>query len=123
MLAMKELRRMKRGTVLINTSRGELTNEDDLAEALKQGILGYAGIDVYGCVNVFAPGGFPTDHPLFSCENVTMTPHVAAFSDEALEESPRRAAQAIVDVLSGRWPRDVVNRGVRPWFPLKDESA
>ena len=123
MLSMREMRRMKRGAVLINTSRGGLTDEDDLAQVLNEGTLGYAGLDVYGCVNVFSPDGFPTDHPLFQCENVTMTPHVAAFSAEAMEDHRLRGTQPVVDVLSGRWPKNVVNRDVKPWFPIDVESA
>jgi D-3-phosphoglycerate dehydrogenase len=123
MLGMEKLRRMKRGAVLINTSRGELADEDAIAQALSEGILGYAGIDVYGCVNVFSPDGFPTDHPLFHCERVTMTPHVAALSVEAMEEHRLRGTQPVVDVLAGRWPKNVVNLGVKPWFPIDVEPA
>ena len=116
MLAMPQLQKMKRTAVLVNTGRGELTNEDDLATALHEGVIRYAALDVFGCVNVFAEGGFPTSHALFNLENVLLTPHIAAASEEAGGECQRRSAQAVVDVLSGRWPEHPVNTDVTPWF-------
>ncbi len=123
MLAMPQFRRMKRTAVLVNTGRGELTNEDDLAAALREGILRYAALDVFGVVNVFAEEGFPTDHALFKLGNVLLTPHVAAASEEAALECGRRAAQAVVDVLSGKWPEHPVNPEVTPWFGIREQSA
>ncbi|HUX01125.1 MAG: C-terminal binding protein [Phycisphaerae bacterium] len=116
MLAMPQFRKMKRTAVLVNTGRGELVNEDDLAAALKEGVIRYAALDVFGIVNVFGVDGFPTDHPLFKLDNVLLTPHVAAASEEAGAECRRRAAQAVVDVLRGAWPEHAVNPTVRPWF-------
>jgi D-3-phosphoglycerate dehydrogenase len=116
MLAMPQFRQMKPTAVLVNTGRGELTNEDDLAAALAQGVIRYAALDVFGVVNVFAEEGFPTDHPLFRLGNVLLTPHVAAASEEARLDCQRRAAQAVVEALAGRWPEHPVNPDVRPWF-------
>jgi len=109
MLAMPEFQKMKREAVLINTGRGELVNERDLAEALKTGVIAYAGLDVFGEINVFGPDGFPCDHPLFGLDNVQLTPHVAANSREALDEVQTRAAQAVADVLSGKKPPHLIN--------------
>lgn len=116
MLAMPQFRKMKRTAVLVNTGRGELTHEGDLAAALRDGVIRYAALDVFGCVNVFAEGGFPTSHALFNLENVLLTPHMAAASEEAAHDCQRRAAQAVVDTLSGRWPEHAVNPEVKPWF-------
>jgi D-3-phosphoglycerate dehydrogenase len=116
MLAMEQFRKMKPTAVLVNTGRGELTNEDDLAAALRNGIIRYAALDVFGCVNVFTEGGFPTTHALFNLDNVLLTPHLAAVSEEALQDCQRHSAQAVVDVLSGRWPEHPVNPEVTPWF-------
>ena len=107
---------MKRTAVLVNTGRGELTNENDLAAALKDGVIRYAALDVFGILNVFGEDGFPTDHPLFKLDNVLLTPHVAAASEEAAAECRRRAAQAVVDVVRGAWPEHAVNPTVKPWF-------
>jgi D-3-phosphoglycerate dehydrogenase len=112
MLAMPQFKMMKRTAVLINTGRGELVNEKDLAEALNSGVIAYAGIDTYGDFNVFTEVGFPTDHPLFRVDHVQMTPHVAANSREAGEDVVSTASQAVVDVLGGKKPTFIVNPAV-----------
>jgi len=116
MLAMPQFKKMKPGAVLVNTGRGELTNEDDLATALQEGVIRYAALDVFGIVNVFDANGFSMEHALFKLDNVLLTPHVAAASEEAAADCQRRAAQAVVDVLNGRWPEHAVNPSVKPWF-------
>ncbi len=116
MLAMAQFRQMKPTAVLVNTGRGELTNEDDLAVALREGVIRYASLDVFGVVNVFGAEGFPTTHELFRRDNVLLTPHVGAASVEAADDCRRRAARAVVDVLSGKWPEHAVNAEVKPWF-------
>jgi D-3-phosphoglycerate dehydrogenase / 2-oxoglutarate reductase len=112
LLAMPEFRLMKRTAVLINTGRGELVNEKDLVEALKSGVIAYAGLDVFGEIDVFGPDGFPCDHPLFGLDTVQLTPHVSANSCEALEEVHSRSAQAVADVFSGKLPSHIVNPSV-----------
>jgi len=118
MLTLNEFRRMKPTAVLVNTGRGELVDENDLVVALREGIIRYAALDVYGAINVFSPEGFATDHALFSLPNVLMTPHVAANSVESGIEQKTRGAQAVVEVLAGRWPEHLVNPEVVPWFPI-----
>jgi D-3-phosphoglycerate dehydrogenase len=118
MLGMREFRKMKRAAVLVNTSRGELVKEDDLVAALREGIIRAAALDVYAGINVFTPEGFPTDNPLFSLPNVVMTPHVAAYSMESMVEQKVRGAQAVVDVLTDKWPAHLVNPDVSPWFDI-----
>lgn len=58
------LLKMKKGAILLNISRGVIVNTNDLVEALKSGHLGGAGLDVVD------PEPLPSDHPLFSMENV-----------------------------------------------------
>ena len=122
MLGAAEFKKMKRSAVLVNTSRGELVDEDALAAALRDGVIRWAAIDVYGCVNVLDPDGFATDHPLFSLENVIRTPHVAAVSVQALAEARIRAAEAVADVLGGRWPKHPVNPEVRALFERRTSA-
>jgi len=109
LLTLKEFRRMKPTAVLVNTGRGELVNEADLVTALREGIIRGAAIDVYAGLNVFAPEGFPTDHPFFGLSNLIMTPHVSAYSRESMVEQKVRGAQAVVDALAGRRPVHLVN--------------
>ena len=123
MIGMAELRKMKRSSVLVNTGRGDVVREQDLVEALREGIVRYAALDVYGEIDVLAPEGFPTDHELFSLDNVFMTPHAAAYSKEAMAELVETAAIAVVDVLSGRWPLHPVNSQVKPRVALAPREA
>lgn len=110
MLGWKEFRKMKPGAMLINTARGELVREKELAEALEAGVIGFAGLDVFGEFNVFGENGFSTAHPLFSAPNCLMTPHISANSIEAREETFRRAAEATAGMLKGVLPENIVNR-------------
>ncbi len=107
---------MKRDAVLVNTARGEIVNEADLAAALRGGVIRYAALDVFAGINVFAPDGFPVDHPFFGLGNVLLTPHMAAGSEEALADARQRGARAVVEVLEGRAPPHPVNPGVVPWY-------
>ena len=115
MITMKEIRKMKPTVTLLNTARGELFREKDVAEALEKGMIRAAAIDVYGGINVFHQGGFSTDHPYFAIQdNIILTPHVAANSEESLIHSKRDAVESVVDVLSGRCPKYLVNPDVVP---------
>ena len=80
---------MKPGAFLINTSRGPLVSEADLAEALEQGKLAGAGLDV---LSVEPPS---PDHPLYSAPNCIITPHIAW----ATRQSRQRLMQVTVDNL------------------------
>ena len=115
------LQKMKPTACLINTSRGALVDEPALIEALQQGRLGGAGIDTYELIDIFAEQIPPHLHPLTDMENVILTPHVAAGSVQAGEESRTTALQNIVDILSGVWPlqENIVNPTVVPRFPLR----
>jgi D-3-phosphoglycerate dehydrogenase / 2-oxoglutarate reductase len=85
----KAIRMMKPGAALINTSRGGLVDEDALVAALDSGHLAGALLDV------FKTAPLPPDHPLREIENVILTPHVAFYSEEALLDLRRLAAEAV----------------------------
>jgi D-3-phosphoglycerate dehydrogenase len=94
----KRLALLKNGTVLINTARGELVETNDVAAALKSGqLLGY-GADV---LEQEPP---PKDHPLFSCPNAVITPHIGSRTYESVARQAKMAAQNLIAVLDGQKP-------------------
>lgn len=108
------LTRMKPTSVLINTARGALVDEQALILALKERRLGGAALDVFHGINVFAEPGPPPTHPFYELDNVILTPHCAGSSVESSYESKRRGSQNAAMVLSGKRPESVVNPAVTP---------
>ena len=96
--------RMKQGAMLINVARGGLVNEADLAEALKSGKLGAAGIDV----TCHEP--LEADSPLRSAPNIVITPHMAWYSEQASRDLNRKCADEAVRAVKGLPPRCPVNK-------------
>lgn len=98
------LKKMKPTAYLINTSRGALINENHLYQALKEGIIAGAAMDVLECEP-------PKDVPdLANLPNVIITPHIAFYSEESIIELRQKAAQEIVRVLAGQEPLHWMNR-------------
>lgn len=98
--------RMPEGGILINTSRGGIVKEEELSKALKDGILGAAAVDVIIDETEF-------ESPLYEFENCIVTPHVAYYSEEALEECRIKAARMVGDVLGRHCvPKYLVNKDV-----------
>ncbi len=87
---------MRPTAVLVNTSRGGLVDQTALAQAIAEGRLGGAGLDV---LEVEPPD--PAD-PLLSDERVIITPHVGFYSEDSLVELNRRVAENIVEALTRR---------------------
>lgn len=102
MIGAEQLQSMKGDAILVNTSRGPLVDLDALAEALKAGQIAGAGLDVFD-VEPLDPArveGVP---------NLTITPHMAYYSEQALEESQRKATTQVIKVLTGEEPDYQVN--------------
>lgn len=95
----ESLSRMKRGVILINTSRGELIDESALAEALDSNHVAGAGLDVL-CAEPLAPKS-----PLGNRPNVIITPHMAFYSEESLVSLQITAAEDVARLLSGQAPK------------------
>ena len=95
LLGARELSLMRPGSVLVQAARGGVVDEDALVEALRDGPLAGAGIDV------FREEPPPVDHPLFSVENAVLSPHTAASTQQAMRRMGLDAARGILDVLGG----------------------
>jgi len=91
------LARMKRGAILINTSRGDLVREEALAMALELGHLGAAGLDVYT--------DEPTIHPrLLAAPRTVLLPHIGSATEETRRKMAATAVANVQAVLSGKPP-------------------
>jgi D-3-phosphoglycerate dehydrogenase len=102
LIGAKELALMKPGSILVNTARGKIVDEQALYAALASGHLAGAGIDVWE----HEP---PTGNPLLTLPNVVATPHAGAHTYEAAELMGTRCADDILAVLAGEQPETLVN--------------
>lgn len=89
---------------IINTARGGLIDHEALLAAIREGRLAGAALDV------FEIEPLPPEHPLFHDERVLVTPHVAWYSEESMQDVKVRASEEVVRVLRGEMPRCPVNR-------------
>jgi len=97
--------RMKDDVILINTARGPVVDEDAVVEALREGRLGGAGFDVYEREPILADG-------LAELPNVCVLPHVGSATREARGAMAELTARAVIGVLDGRQPPNLVNPDV-----------
>lgn len=103
LFTLNEFRQMKETAVLINTSRGPIVKEADLVQALEQGLIAGAGLDVYEAE--------PKAHPgLARLPQVVMVPHIGSATTETRRRMAVMAAQNVVKVLGGERPLNSVNR-------------
>jgi phosphoglycerate dehydrogenase-like enzyme len=103
LLGAAEMRRMKPGALLVNTSRGPIIDEAALVAALQSGHLGGAALDV------FENEPLATDSPLRGMDNVLLTPHIAGYTGQARENLRDAVAGNLRRVLAGERPINVVN--------------
>lgn len=94
---------MKPGAILVNTSRGGVIDDHALAEALRSGRLAGAGIDV---MEPEPPG---PDSPLLTLEQVLITPHIAAHTEDSMRRMAVTAAEQVLMALEGKRPTMAVN--------------
>jgi len=103
MIGKRELALMKKSAILINTARGPIVDEEALYEALKNRLIAGAGLDVY---TKEPPGA---DFPLLKLDNVVATPHIAAYTWEAMRAMDLTLAQDVMKVLHGERPKFIAN--------------
>ncbi|HTF07152.1 MAG TPA: phosphoglycerate dehydrogenase [Asanoa sp.] len=118
----KELALVKPGVRIINAARGGLIDEQALADAIAEGRVGGAGIDVYSKEPC-------TSSPLFAFDNVVATPHLGASTAEAQDKAGLAVARSVKLALQGEFVPDAVNvqaggivaEDVRPLLPLAEK--
>ncbi|QDU32613.1 (S)-sulfolactate dehydrogenase [Poriferisphaera corsica] len=91
----ESIKKMKDGAYLINTARGGLIVEDDVAEACRSGKLGGYGTDVLNEEPMRA------EHPFTGVDNILMTPHVGSRTQESVERQAMRATKNLLNYLAG----------------------
>ncbi len=98
----KAFAKMKPGSVLINTARGQLVVESDLFKTLQTGNLSAAGLDV------FEQEPPNQNNPLFELDNVVLSPHVAGVDEWSAEDMGFESTQSIIQLHRGQWPEGQV---------------
>lgn len=125
LISAKEFAIMKRGTRIINCARGGIINEEALAKAVKDGIVGGAAIDVF----TKEP---PFENPLIELDRVIMTPHLGASTEEAQINVAVTVAEQIVNSLKGLPVKNAINMPyvkaevmqiLEPYFPLAEKMG
>jgi D-3-phosphoglycerate dehydrogenase len=106
MIGEAQLRQMKRTAYLINTGRGALLDEAALVRALTGKWIAGAALDV------FTAEPLPADSPLRSAPNLLLSPHQSSYARGTGERVSLSAAQAIVDLMNGKKPQNVLNPDV-----------
>ncbi|GAA2707714.1 phosphoglycerate dehydrogenase [Micromonospora olivasterospora] len=118
----KELAIVKPGVRIVNAARGGLVDEQALADAIAEGRVAGAGVDVYAKEPC-------TSSPLFAFDNVVATPHLGASTHEAQDKAGLAVARSVKLALQGEFVPDAVNvqaggvvaEDVRPLLPLAEK--
>ncbi len=102
----ERIRMMKKGAILVNTARGKIVDLDALVEALKDGHLAAAGLDV------FPEEPLPPDHPITKLDNVVLTPHIGSATWETRTRMADLVAENLIAFYKGQVPPTLVNKDV-----------
>lgn len=103
MLGREQLASMKKTAMLVNCARGGIVQEDALIDALNNGVISGAGVDVFEHEPPTA------DDPLFTCKNLIVSPHSAAQTREAVVNMAEMCINGCLEILSGERCKHVAN--------------
>lgn len=103
-IGMRQFKMMKPTASIINASRGEVVNEAELIQAMQEGIINCAGLDVT------EQEPLPLDSPLYSLDNVILTPHTAASTQQSVIRCCESVAQDICAVIEGKEAKFAANK-------------
>jgi D-3-phosphoglycerate dehydrogenase len=117
----QSLKLMKPTARVINVARGGIVDEAQLAEALRDGVIAGAALDVFAAEPV-------TESPLFGLPNVIVTPHLGASTEEAQDKAGTQVAESVNLALAGEFVASAVNvqggpidEVVKPFLPLGEK--
>lgn len=113
MMSTAQFARMKNTAAIINCGRGPVIDEAALIQALQQGQIAAAGLDV---LEKEPPS---PDNPLLAMDNVILTPHAASATTRMRPETRRRVGREVSLALRGKWPMSCVNPAVLPRVTLE----
>jgi len=118
LIGAEQLARTKKGVIIVNAARGGLIDEQALANAIKDGHVRSAALDVFNSEPC-------TDSPLFELDEVVVTPHLGASTAEAQDRAGTDVAKSVLLALDGQFVPDAVNitggpvdDEVAPWLEL-----
>jgi phosphoglycerate dehydrogenase-like enzyme len=117
MIGEAQFRKMRPGAFLINTARGAIVDESALIKALVEKRIAGAALDV------FTHEPLPVDSPLRATPHLLLSPHQGSSSRETGERVSDTAAKAIVDLMHGRRPENVLNPEVLKAAQLRARLA
>lgn len=103
-IGMRQFKMMKPTASLINASRGEVVNEAELIEAMQQNVINCAGLDVT------EKEPLPMDSPLYTLDNVILTPHTAASTEQSVLRCCETVADDICAVINGQDAKFAANK-------------
>lgn len=107
MVRKETIDKMKQGAIVVNVARGEIVNNQDLADALNEG-------RIYAAIDVISPEPPAEDHPLFQLNEVgkahfCITPHIAGTTDDAFQRMSQWSYDNMERVINGERPINIVN--------------
>lgn len=111
----EKLKLMKKTAYLINNSRGPVVDEKALYEALKEGRIAGAGLDV------FEQEPMPLDNPLLKLDNIVVAPHISSATYETRSKMAEMVAENLITFFEGRKPPNLVNLDVMKVKPLSKQ--
>ena len=96
-------RAMKPSAIFVNTARGPVVDQDALVQALRQGEIAGAALDV------MTPEPLPADHPLLSAPHLAIAPHLGSATEETRTKMAHLAVGGLLAVLAGERPANALN--------------
>ena len=109
----EELRAMRPDATIVNCARGGIVDEAALAQALREGWIAAAAVDV------LTTRPLPADSPLHDIGNLVLTPHMGGCPDDYPDGVYRTQVEEILRIARGEMPRWIANRGVVPKWDLR----